>query len=585
MPKRIAVVEREKCHPERCGNYWCIGACPVNRTGAECIIKSDGKVAIDEALCTGCGICIKCPFNALHIINLPTALEKDPIHQYGENGFRLFNLPMPTFGKVVGVLGRNGIGKSTAMKILAGVLQPNLGKIENTKTDFKELISYFKGTETQKFFEKLRDKKIKAAYKPQQVDLIPKANKGKVIDLLKKVDEKNILEKIVKELDLKNILENDIEKVSGGELQRIAIAATVMKDANVYFFDEPTSYLDIKQRIRVSNFIKNLANEDTAVIVIEHDLIILDHMTDLVQIMYGEEGAYGIVSQPKSTRMAINVYLHGYLKEENVRFRDKTIKFQVRPPLTKKKEESIVTWENIKKQLENFTLEAPEGQLYKSDVVGILGENGIGKTSFVRILANDLESDTGSIKEEIKVSYKPQYLKTDDDNMVMAFLGVKVKKYETQLMRPLKIKPLLMKKMNELSGGELQRVVIANALAEDADLFLLDEPSAYLDVEQRLIVSKAIRDFMETTGKTCLVVDHDLLFLDYLSDDLIVFDGTPAIKGICKGPFSMKEGMNLFLEDLNISLRRDEESKRPRINKENSVKDREQKAKGELYFT
>ncbi len=586
MAKRIAVVEREKCHPERCGQFWCVGACPVNRTGADCITKgSDGKVDIDESLCTGCGICIKCPFGALHIINLPAELEKDPIHQYGMNGFRLYNLPMPTFGKVVGILGRNGIGKSSAIKILAGLLAPNLGNIEQEKADFAELIAYFKGSETQKFLEQLRDKKIVPAYKPQQVDLIPKSQKGKVIDLLKKVDEKNKLIEVTEALDIAHILENDIGKLSGGELQRVAIAATSLKDANVYFFDEPTSFLDIKQRLNVSKFIQSLATEDTAVIVIEHDLIILDHMADLVQIMYGEEGAYGIVSQPKATRTAINVYLDGYLKEENVRFRDKTIKFTTRPPVKKKKSDALVTWPQLSTNLDKFTLSANEGEIHRGDVVGVLGENGTGKTSFVRILANDLKADTGKVNEDIKVSYKPQYLETDSEDMVMSFLGDKVKKYDAQVMRPLHIPTLMMKKMKELSGGELQRVAIANALAQEADLFLLDEPSAYLDVEQRLMVSKAIREYAERTGKSILVVDHDLLFIDYLSDDLMIFAGTPAIEGISQGPFEMQEGMNMFLKDLNITLRRDDESKRPRINKINSVKDREQKGKGNLYYS
>ena len=447
MAKRIAVVERDKCHPERCGNYWCKGACPVNRTGAECIDKgSDSKVVIDESLCTGCGICVKCPFDALHIINLPSELEKDPIHQYGENGFRLYNLPMPTFGKVVGILGRNGIGKSTALQILAGILDPNLGDITSKKIDFKKLIEYFKGTETQKFFEKLRDGKIKAAFKPQQVDMIPKTQKGTVKQLLKKVDERKIFDEVVEELDLQNILDTDIDKISGGELQRIAIAATAMKKANVYFFDEPTSYLDIKQRLNVSKFIKNMSNEDTAIIIIEHDLLILDHMTDLVQIMYGKEGAYGIVSLPKSTRTAINVYLDGFLKEENVRFRDKTIKFSGRPVIKKKKDQVLVSWDGLSKKVGKFTITSEKGEVYKTDVVGILGENGIGKTSFVRILAKDLKADSGKVNENIKVSYKPQYLETNSDELVMGFLGTTVQKFDVQLMRPLQIKPLLLKK-------------------------------------------------------------------------------------------------------------------------------------------
>jgi ATP-binding cassette, sub-family E, member 1 len=149
---------------------------------------------------------------------------------------------------------------------------------------------------------------------------------------------------------------------------------------------------------------------------------------------------------------------------------------------------------------------------------------------------------------------------------------------------PLNIEPLMLKQLNQLSGGELQRVAIALCLGQDADLFLLDEPSAYLDVEQRLIVSKIIRDVVEMSGKTAVVVDHDLLFLDYISNRLLVFDGVPAVNGSAKGPFDMAIGMNMFLKDLNMTFRRDPETHRPRANKEGSQKDQEQKSKGNYYY-
>ena len=186
---RIAVVQKGKCNAVKC-NELCLKKCPVNRTGEKCIINIDNKAQIDEELCNGCGICQNvCPYEAVHIINLPEALKKDPIHQFGKNGFRLFKLPIPIFGKVVGILGRNGIGKTTAIKILAGLFQPNLGNIEK-QCNYKDLIEYFKGTEAQSYFEKVKQGKITISYKPQQVDLIPKSYKGKVKDLLKVVKNK-----------------------------------------------------------------------------------------------------------------------------------------------------------------------------------------------------------------------------------------------------------------------------------------------------------------------------------------------------------------------------------------------------------
>jgi ATP-binding cassette subfamily E protein 1 len=354
----------------------------------------------------------------------------------------------------------------------------------------------------------------------------------------------------------------------------------MMKDASVYCFDEPTNYLDIKQRIRVSRAIKSLANENTAVLVIEHDLIVLDYIADMVHIMYGKENAYGIVSQPKTVKSGINVYLSGYIREENVRFRDKEIKFEARPPIELHRDTQLCEWPAMEQELGTFSFRVGAGVIQHHDIIGILGENGIGKTTFMRELAKlDGQTKHGTLR----ISYKPQYI-PGPDQTVAEYLD-KALAYEQQLMVPLELHELLERGLDELSGGQLQRVAIAKCLAADADLYLLDEPSAYLDVEQRLRMSKIIRDMMLAKGKACLVVDHDLLFMDYIAEKLIVFTGKPAVHGVAEGPFTMAAGMNKFLQDLNITFRRDEESRRPRINKEGSVLDKEQKARGNLYYT
>lgn len=580
---RIAIVDNEKLKDIQQKQYV-QSLCPVNRTGKECIkIEQNGKLTIDEHLCTGCGICPKAAPQAIRIINLPEELKTKPVHRYGENKFVLYSLTTPSFGKVTGILGVNGIGKSTAIRILAGVLKPNFGNWNTAGADYRELISFFKGTEAQGFFEKMEGGLIKAAYKPQQVDLIPKTTKGKVIELLRKVDNKNELRKVSSELQLDGILERDITEISGGELQRVAIAATVLKNANLYIFDEPTSYLDIKQRINASKFIKSLINENNSVLVVEHDLIILDYIADLVHLMYGRENCYGIASGVKPVRNGINVYLSGYIKEENVRFRDSKIRFAEKPPVKKKHiKEVIASWHGIEKKLGSFVLRAGKGTIHKNEIVGILGENGIGKTTFVRILAGVLRQDKGE-STKVRVSYKPQYLEVSD-TLVIDALKQAFMKYENQIIHPLNIGSLSLNRLSELSGGELQRVAIAHCLQHDADLYLLDEPSAYLDSEQRLVLSKVVGDFIEKKESSALIVDHDLLFIDYISDRLMVFEGKPAAEGIVTGPFDMEEGMNKFLKELGITVRRDSESGRPRVNKVNSRLDREQKESGKYYY-
>ena len=273
------------------------------------------------------------------------------------------------------------------------------------------------------------------------------------------------MRKSQKNLRYDNILDHDIGKISGGELQRVAIAACVLKKANIYFFDEPTSYLDVKQRLKVSQFIRSLCDEKTGVVVVEHDLIILDYLADLVHLMYGTPAVYGVVSQPKTGKAGINLYLSGFLKEENVRFRDNAIKFEERPPIDIKKSHLLTMWDAFKQKLGSFELEAGEGKIYRNDLVGILGENGIGKTSFVKVLAGEIRGH----ELKLKVSYKPQYLDAGEasDDLVMDFLRDAINKYEVQIIRPLELKGLFMRKLSELSGGELQRVMIAKCLSQD----------------------------------------------------------------------------------------------------------------------
>jgi ATP-binding cassette subfamily E protein 1 len=589
---RVAVLDQELCQPRKCG-LECIIYCPVNKTGGECIVQrpEDGKALISEDLCTGCGICVKkCPFDAIVIVNLAKELSQDKIHQYGVNSFRLYRLPTPKKGSVVGLLGRNGIGKSTIVNILSGNIQPNLGNYDG-KINWDDILKYFQGTELKSYFERIADGNIRASIKPQLVYLIPKAFRGSAKELLKKYDERKVTDILVQELGLKNFLERNVNELSGGELQRLAVAIASAKDADYYFFDEPSSYNDVYQRLAVSRVIQNLSREGKSVMVVEHDMTLLDYLSDYIHILYGEPGAYGIVSRVQSTKLGINNFLEGFLPAENVRFREKSFRFDIKSSIDDMiMDVPISHYSDLTKSFPSFNLKISGGQIRQGEIVGIIGANALGKTTFMRMLAGVDKPETGTINIGARISFKPQYLSQDYEGDVRSLLytayqnAIEGSPVEEQILIPMAIKKLYDKNVKNLSGGELQKVAVAASLMRQADIYALDEPSAFLDVEDRITLAKFLQRFIRSQGKSAVIIDHDMQLIDIVADTLVIFEGIPSIKGWTSNPMSKENGMNHFLKALAITYRRDEVTGRPRLNKEGGRLDRIQKSTGDYYF-
>ncbi|MGB8172032.1 MAG: ribosome biogenesis/translation initiation ATPase RLI [Nitrososphaeraceae archaeon] len=589
---RVAVLDEDLCKPKKCG-LECIVYCPVNKTGGECIIQreDDGKAVISEDLCTGCGICVKkCPFEAIVIVNLAKELGDHKIHQYGINSFRLYHLPTPKKGTVIGLLGRNGMGKSTIINILSGNIRPNLGKYDNNQLAWDDILDNFRGTELKSHFEKISSGTLRVSIKPQLVYLIPKTFKGTARELLKKYDERHVFDTLVNDLGLTNILDNSVSQLSGGELQRLAVAVAFSKDADYYFFDEPSSYNDIYQRLQVARVITRLADEGKSVMVVEHDLTLLDYLSDYIHILYGEPGAYGIVSPLQSIKVGINNFLEGFIPSENIRFRDRSYKFDnsgqnedvvLEKPLAK--------YSNLTKSYPSFKLSANSGQIREGEIVGLVGANALGKTTLMKMIAGIEKPDSGNIEMSAKISYKPQYLQQDHDGDTRSLLStayqapIEGSAVENHILIPMGMKRLYDKNINTLSGGELQKVAVCATLVRPANIYALDEPSAFLDVEDRISLAKFLHRFVKAEGKSAMIIDHDMQLIDLVSDSLVIFTGTPAMEGIAHNPMNKEDGMNQFLRTLAITYRKDETTGRPRINKMGGRLDRKQKDSGDYY--
>ena len=592
MTHRVAVLDKELCQPKKCG-LECIKYCPVNKSGADCIVLNEEtkKAQIDEDICNGCGICVKvCPFDAITIVNLASELSTDKIHQYGINSFRLYKLPTPKKGEVIGLLGRNGMGKSTIVNILSGNLKPNLGNYSEP-TEWDDVLKFYKGTELKSHFEEIKNGNIRASIKPQQVHNVVNAFDGTGKDLLEKYDERGVSGELIKKLDLANSVEQNLNELSGGELQRLAVAVSASKEADFYFFDEPSSYNDVFQRTGVAKVIHSLAELGKSVMVVEHDLTLLDYLSDYIEVLYGVPAAYGIVSNILSTKVGINAFLDGYLASENVRFRDKKFTFDASTATDEIQQgDVIVSYPKLEKKYSAFSVSIEPGEVRKGDLLGVMGANALGKTTLMKMIAGVEKPDSGSIDKKIKISYKPQYLTNDIDMEVITMLdiandgSIEDSTEEEQIIEPLKIKKLYNKSMKNLSGGELQKVAVAICLLQKADLYALDEPSAFLDVEDRIAVGKFLQKFCRSFGKSAIVIDHDLQLMDLVSDSMVIFEGVSSVKGYATSPLPKIDAMNRFLKSLDITFRRDEKSRRPRVNKDGSRLDKDQKSNQNYYY-
>ncbi len=586
---RIAILLNDRCHPKEC-QWECQAYCPPVRMGQECIVEGPtGKPIISETLCIGCGICVhKCPFDAIKILNTPEANPAEIVHRYGYNGFRMYRLPLPPSRGITGLLGPNGTGKSTALRLLSGSLVPNLGDYASAP-DWNRVFEHFRGTSLHAHFERVAKGELRAVVKPQYVDAISEVP-GTVREYV--AGAGGTAEPILEALRLAARGDRRLSELSGGELQLAAIARTLATDADLYLIDEPSSYLDIVHRLEVARVLRRLG-ETKGVLVVEHDLALLDYLADQAHLIYGEPAAFGVISHPIPMRSAINTFLTGYLKDENVRFRAEPVRFVAHPPKASARADVLVAFPDLEKEFPSFHLRVSAGALAKGQTVGVVGPNATGKTTFVRMLAGVEPPTRGSPPAGVTVSYKPQYLKATQPASLRERSAALASdptfdtaRFERELVPGLHLDEIFDVALTDLSGGELQRAAVALALARTATLYLLDEPSAYLDADERMAMARLVRRQVERQSVSALVVDHDVYFLDLACDELMVFrfDAPDGSRGRGDGPFAMREGMNRLLSEVQITFRRDAETLRPRINREGSALDREQRARQEYYY-
>jgi ATP-binding cassette subfamily E protein 1 len=610
---RIAIIDPDRCKPTLCRKE-CINVCPPQSNGKQVIqwvdiedigtnklnllkIVNKKKIArIIESLCIGCNACVKkCPFDAIKIVNLPVENKAEIVHRYGFNGFRLYKLPILKTNSIIGIIGSNGVGKTTIVNILSGLIVPNFESVQ--PFDIKTICTKYRGTVLHEYLKNLYSNKFKISIKRQKIkDLAQPISVQKWFDS----QAVTLTQNIIDELELNNLMLNNMNTLSGGELQRVLCACTLCSNSDVYIFDEPSNYLDIKQRLTVTKLIRNLASLNKYVVIIEHDLAILDFVADEIFIIYGKPGAFGIVSNPLTTLEAINIYLDGYIPNENIRFRSE--EFNLKPTLELENIEQLNSTTNKIKypagtiEYSGFTLIVPDGVIDLSNSLNvILGPNGYGKTTFIKYLAKSLS---------LNVSYKEQTLdiekyknKSTGEYPTVNELFYKYimesyidSHFVSEVIKPLDIDDIKTRNINELSGGELQKILIILCLGKSASIYLIDEPSANLDIEKRLTMIKIIKRFIINNNKCGFIIEHDIMmavsFAQEVTSKIILIEQVEQTQSskICKVSdyMSFRSGINNFLQNLNITMRISGHN-RPRINKIDSQLDQEQKESKNYY--
>lgn len=561
---------------------------PINRSGGEGFyVTESGDLRIEESKVMAEHKIIenKIPNNSVEIVKIPSESGK-LVHQYDQNGFRLYNLPVPTKGDVIGLVGRNGIGKSTILKILGGVLTPNFGNY-GSSVDRSKFSEMYSNTRISEHTKSLQNDSYVAVYKPQMVSESQINRNVTVREFLNK-KERNI-SNLDDKLDISSILDSRISELSGGERQRMYLGSMLLEDADAYLIDEPSSFLDIKQRFKIARSIReHVSNNNARCIVVEHDMAVLDTISDYIHVVYGEPSNFGVTSSRMTTKQGINDYIRGYLNRDEIQIRSEMIKFSN----TGNKNETNLgdhyfDYPRITKTFDNFELEIESGTIHENEVVGIVGKNALGKTTFAKLLSGEIQPDNTTISLDKKFSYKPQYPQTSSSRTVREIFSritdTKNSDFRNQVYSPLNLDSIFDEKLNSLSGGQIQRVSIGICLANKADVYVIDEPSAYLDVESRENVAKVLRRFARNSSKPVMVIDHDMFVIDRIADRVINFTGKSEYRGYANSPKQTRDGLDNFLSNLGITFRREPDTDRPRANKKGSQLDREQKRDSEYY--
>lgn len=480
----------------------------------------------------------------------------------------------------IGLVGRNGSGKTTIFQLINGKEAPDTGAIHIKKGInvgyLSQIPSFPDGTtgedvlssafsEAMVIQEKLRSLELQMTQETDEIKLQRIMEEYGVLQerfsFMGGYEMEAEIQKIANGLKISHLLSQNFAGLSGGEQTKICLGFILLQNPELLLLDEPTNHLDIFSVEWLEQYLRDYAG---TVVVISHDRYFLDEVaTKIIDLEDGETHVYhtnysGFIKE-KEERLLLEFAAYQE-QQKKIKKMKETIKRlkewanqanppnaamhrraksmqkaldrmeKVKRPILERKAmglqfegsersgKDVLTMEGLSKSFGGRTLfDQLELHVYFQDRVAIVGQNGTGKTTLLKILLGEESHDSGELKvgSNVKIGYLSQHVEaaTPKQTLIDAFreyVPITQEQARHVLAKFLFYGPSVFKKVENLSGGEKMRLRLAQLMYQDINLLILDEPTNHLDIESREVLEEALEDF----GGTIVTVSHDRYFLN-----------------------------------------------------------------------
>ncbi len=513
-------------------------------------------------------------------------------------------------GERVGLIARNGAGKSTLMNIIAGKEDYQQGEItfrKGLRMAYLEQSPHFPvgTTVLEACFQGDSDivhaiaKYEKAIAENNQQEI---QDAMSLMDSLRAWDYESRAKQILSQLKISDF-EKPIEQLSGGQLKRVALANTLITEPDILLLDEPTNHLDLEMTTWLEEYLRR---SSLTLLMVTHDRYFLDRVcSDIIEIdakqIYRYKGNYSLYLEKRNQRLESAAAQ----RESDLNLYRKELEWMRRQPQARatKARSRIESFyeleERLKKEREakKLTIEVKSGYIGKKifeainvskkygdltilnnfncifgryEKMGIIGNNGTGKSTFIKILMGEIAPDSGTIDigETVRFGYYSQDGLNFDDNTKVIDVVTEIAEYielnngkkmsASQFLQLFLFSPAVQHNfVGKLSGGEKRRLYLCTILMRNPNFLVLDEPTNDLDI----MTLQVLEEYLQSFSGCLIVVSHDRYFMDKVVDHMLIFNGNGDIKDFPGNYSNYLEWKNLKREQESAAIPKEQKPK------------------------